>query len=245
MFDAAQSLEKRLLLLNKMIELDASSDNSFGVTKKQHQKLIEGVRASLAVLPVAFFEDFLRNLISQFIDEINGKNPRVEWNLLPEKLRKSHIVDNITKFDSKKLSGETYSDYETRILNSFDIISEKVLSPKNTPRTYVLISEIFVQTNNNPNADRVNDTFNVIGIKNVFGERRLINKMKTFDRVFYNGDAIRFKLDSIVNRRHTVAHGRQLTGLVRQELDIDIKFIQKLAMSLQIVIRNYAKRLLK
>lgn len=245
MFSAAQNFEKRLRLLMKMISFDASLDTSLGITKRGQEKLVEGIRASLAVLPVAFFEEFLRSLITQYIDVINNKMPRLNWESLPEKLRRTHTIDTPLIIRSKKFPGESYSAYEMRMFGEIEDAFRKVISPKISPNAYVVAAHVFTQTNNNPDAETINDMFNRLGFKDIFRKPALVRKMEVLEAALNSGDAIRLRLDSIVQRRHAVAHGRTPGSLVRQDLERDINFLFKLSVGLQMVARSESKRLLR
>lgn len=238
---AATQFRERLQVLHRMVALDASCDNAFGITQRGKVKLVEGIRASLSVLPVAFFEDFLRILAAQYIDAINRKNPRIGWTRLPDSFRKAHLSALVAL--PKKFSTEDQNAYESRILPDLNTTFMKVLSPHVAPTAYIVAADAFMETHSNPNAETVGAMFNRLGCNNVFGEAEVIRQMTAFDPVLNNAEAIRRQLNNIVSRRHTVAHGRPVTGITRQELEQGMLFLEVLAKALQTAANDTFRRL--
>ena len=201
MFTAMATFEQRLKPLEEMVVLDASCDDRSGITEPSRQLLVEGIRASLAILPVAFFEEFLRSIVRQYIDEINAKSPRKNWQELPEKMRRVHVFETLLILRNKQLSSETYDGYEIRILGELQRAIHKVVSPSVSPSAYFVAVEGFVETNSNPSSKTVNDMFGKLGHKDIFRHAALVKKMGTFNKAFSSGDAVRLRLDAIVERR--------------------------------------------
>jgi hypothetical protein len=241
MFDAAEQFKKRASSLREVTMLDASYDNELGITKPEFLSLVESLRQSLAILPVAFFEDFLRTIVEQFADRLNSITPRVKWTDLPLPLRKAHIFDTPLSIRKKPSDGDDDS-YQMKCLLDINEILSKIISPITTPDSYTIVIDSLTNTNSNPDSETVKEMLKRIGITNVFQDTEFVNEWKAFDRIYDSGENIKRKLNEIVQLRHSVAHGRAAAGLSRSDLELNISFLEYLTATLQnVILRNYGK----
>lgn len=232
MFDAAEFFFKRMNPLIEMAILEEGYEGSLGLITPDKLELVEALRQSLILLPVAFFEEFLRNLFQQFVDNLNGLNPRVKWKDLPLSLTKAHVFETSLTIRKKSPDGDDFS-YQMNCIADLKNILDKIVSPLEKPENYIIADESFTNTNSNPDSDTVRLMFAKIGVSNLFQKPELGTEMSQIDRAYSNGNSIRLKLNEIIELRHGVAHGRPPLSLTRTELVNNIIFLQYLTLSLQ------------
>ena len=229
---AADILQSRLLPLKDMILLDAGYDDTNGITQPEKRPIVESLRQAVVLLPVAFFEDFLRMAVEQFLDYINAKEPRICWAKLPLELRRTHVFDAPLLISRKPPDGDD-DNYQMRSLEQFRSTFEKILSPMSAPDRYSIVTEAFTNTNSNPSSDTVKMMFKKIGIANVFTASELITSLTALNPIYSNETSIKIKLNAIVEMRHGVAHGRPASTLTRSELSDNMLFLEAFAQGAQ------------
>lgn len=232
MFDAAEIYLKRINPLIEMAILEEGYESSPGLIMPDKRDLVEALRQSLILLPVAFFEEFLRNLFQQFVDNLNGLNPRLEWRDLPLSLTRAHVFETSLVMRKKPSDGDDLS-YQMNCIADLKNIIDKIVSPLTKPTAYIIAEESFTNTNSNPDSNTVKEMFDKIGIKKLFQQQELITEMSKLESIYSNGESIRLKLNEVVDLRHGVAHGRQPLSMTRTELVNNIIFLQYFASSLQ------------
>ena len=242
MFDAAEKFLNRVESLIEMLILDSQYDNEIGVTKIENRPLVETFRQSVVILPIAFFEDFLRTLVEQYIDKLNSSNPRVKWENLPVSLRKAHIFNTAVTMRKKSLDGND-DIYQSACLGELKAVFEKIVSPIVTPDRYLIVAESFTHTNSNPSSDTVRNMFKIIGINNIF--EKLSTSLIVLDPAYTEADSVKRKLDEIVEKRHGVAHGRPASSITREELIQNLVFLQCVVIRLQMITMQFYGQLLR
>lgn len=234
MFRSSQKFRADLNPVRKVISLDETFDDiNSGVTKSEAIDLVTALRQASIVLPVAFFEDFIRSLMLEFVDEINNTSPRIAWELLPEQLRKAHVFETHLIHRKKAPSGMSYSTYERNCILGLQMTLERLVSPLVSPDNYTVSDDAFSETNSNPSSETVNEMFNRIGVKNVFADTDLIVVWSGFSPIYTSRESITRELDEIVQLRHAVAHGRASALTVsRVQLVSNMVFLERLSESL-------------
>lgn len=232
MFDASEQFSTKLIAIIEMINLIDDYKNDFGVIKEEYLSLSGALIESASILPVAFFEDFLRTNIEQFIDTLNNTEPRVEWEKLPLNLRKAHVFDTPLAYRKKPEDGND-ERYQEQILQELKTVLGKILSPIENPSGYIIASESLTDTNSNPNSDTVQNMYSKIGINNIFNDAIVKEEMKAVNAIYDQSDRIKTKLNEVVQIRHGVAHGRGVHSLTGPQLIDNISFLKTLSVSIE------------
>ncbi|MEH7075801.1 MAE_28990/MAE_18760 family HEPN-like nuclease [Neobacillus drentensis] len=243
MFNASNEFQTRLRALDDLHSLISWFEDSFGVIQSDYIELVDSIKQSLCILPVAFFEDFLRTVIEQFVDTLNQQNPRIEWTRLPLNLRKAHVFDTPLSFRKKPTDGDD-DTYQENILTELKNVLGKLISPIERPNEYILASESLTDTNANPNSDTVKTMFSKVGINNIFTHQYFLDEMKNYNIIFSEGERIKNKLNEVVNIRHGVAHGRGVSGITPTEIKNNMDFLKFLSVTLERSAQNHLDKIL-
>jgi len=173
------------------------------------RKAAEALRGGAAVLMVAAFENYLKDLVEEHIDELTHMPPRFKIENIPEEMVFSNLEYLVTAATRKKKDAKViaYNDMAKTIVSG------------------VMSSPSFTEAvRSNPNADKLKEMFKRLGIKECF---QIIKP--DFDSLWGAATADTFisdYLDSILQRRHTVAHTASALNISRQDLQESLRFIK-------------------
>jgi len=181
------------------------------------QKAVEGLRGGAAILMVAAFERFLRDLFEEHLAVFTTTSPNLECGRLPEKMRVQRVFGAL----ELAMKGEPYSARKRKVdrLADIDRACRLVLDG-------ALMPEVFAETAGNPSSKTVARMSSNIGL-NVFDAIK-----QEFEKEWGQPVAHTFisdKLDEIVNRRHVVAHTADALNVGREQLKDAFRFLKALA----------------
>lgn len=240
-----QDFSSRLQMLSELVKIDKSCNDVDGKTVSDKINLVSIIRESLSILPVSYYEFYLKLLISEFIDKLNSSDPQCIWKNLPENIRRTHLYESNMSLSKKLPKFTTFQQHEEKIFDDLNKISKIVLSPFISHSSYKINIEPFKKTDSNPNAETTNKLFNKIGVENVFSDSELISLMLSYDPKFTNRESITRELNNIVEHRNVIAHGSSALEMTINELESNIQFLDNLGNTLQIVCNRQFEEIFK
>jgi len=189
---------------------------------------VQGLRGGAAVLMVAVFEAFLREVFEERLAVLSAFTPPVQLSSLPEQLRVHNAFESL----SWAMKGEPYQSAGRKVdrLAKIDTVARNIVAGIVSPA-------VFAHTGGNPNAGRVKDMFERVGVSNVFGRSR-----SAFESAWGTPVAetfIRDKLEEIVSRRHSVAHSPSGLTISRLQIDEAMRFLATLTQVLDSILEQH------
>lgn len=191
------------------------------------REIVLGLRGGAAVLMVASFEQFLKELVSECLDLIQS-NGKVNYDLLPERIRIQNtygLLEPAMKGVGRAQRNSTKGDRLSDIITACLAIGGKKLQ-----------STAFIETGSNPNKRRVVEMMKHLDIVDVFTAIR-----PRFEREWGSHVSTTFipdKLDEIVSRRNEVAHTGQSLTISRKDLRDSLKYLRVLGKVLDIEVHQ-------
>lgn len=190
------------------------------------RETVQGLRGGAAVLIVAGFEEFLRNVIPEHFSKLLDPPVSGNMRLLPERLRTEAIFWSL----GQALDGPRYQKTERRsripdILNAAKSVAIEQLDPS------------ALTLHRNPSASNLTTHFKSLGLPKVF--QRIEGD---FISMWGKQEASTFipdKLDEIVGRRHVVAHTADALSISRKDLNDSVTFMLTLALALDNELNKY------
>ncbi len=171
--------------------------------------------------------------------------PLVAWSKLPQQLRQAHVFETVITIRNKNApSGENYNDHEATALREIGAAINKILSPVHSSGGYEVAVDPFMDTNSNPKSENVASMLKRVGCIHIFKEQMFIDDVKAYHPSLNSDVAIRLQLDTIIQNRHAVAHGRRLTGLVRSDLKENMHVLLTISKAIQRLLEVQCNRLL-
>lgn len=244
----AHEFRQRLAGVRRVVSLDRTCDGRIpGAPKPQKRKLVDELRAACLILPVAYFEDYLRALLDCFVDRLCSYSPRVPWGRLPDRLRWALVYDSIQVMANQRRDRDL-ATAEARIYPLFEQLGALAAAP----HAYVIPAEVLRLTRSNPNGDTVSDLMRLIGIGGLFTQVAAVlpgivpvtyAPLYTNRSAYRDPAAIKRKLDDIVEARNRAAHGDHAPSKTRDEIAEQIDFLDVLADALQRVVQDHRKQL--
>jgi hypothetical protein len=179
------------------------------------------LRGGAAVLMVAALELFLKNLLIECVERLDGDLERVPFDQLPEPIRVRGTVLSL----ERAMSGPRYGGPKGEIARHADVVAAatRIASKRLDPAA-------FGDTKSNPGPDTVREMFKNVGLVNIFALIR-----PEFDATRKKPETTEFladKLDEIVKRRHRVAHSADALSVSRQDLSEANRFLVALVQAL-------------
>lgn len=189
---------------------------------------VRGIRSGVAVLSVAAFEGFLKDLFSEQIDALAPSVSASNFNLLPDKLQVANTFSSL----EHAMRGPRFGAGTKKINRLPDVrrMAGYVYS-------YKLNSEIFGNASGNPGRETIKKMCGEVGLKDVFNKIRA--RFETRWRQPIGESFIPDKLEEIVVRRHKAAHGLPGLSISRKDLRDSLKFMRILAEVLDIAVREH------
>jgi hypothetical protein len=199
----------------KMADALRIRENAFNeIPKLKDVNFVYGLRGGSIVLMVGAFENFLEELIVEKLDYLNKHQ-----NYDPKKLPTDLIFYNcsLTFQQSIKKTG----DYPNNIdkIGIYQKNAALISNNEIEPQSFIILAD------NNPKPDKVKKLFYCVGIQDIFK-----NIKPKFDKKWDKVDPgtwieISQELETLIDRRHEVAHAAYVRGFSRKDLkDISIFF---------------------
>lgn len=174
-------------------------------------EVVDGLRAAAAVLMVAIFEQFLRDL---FLEHIGTLSARLGISALSPALITKALYGTL-EYAMRRRPGDPDSYRDSR-QNEIQDACAHVVSDKITP-------EAFLPEGNNPTSEAVSRAFRKIGLQDCF---QLIHL--SFHSAWGAPISTKFiadNLNQIVARRHRAAHTGDGLSISRLELSDGLRFM--------------------
>lgn len=179
-------------------------------------KIVQGLRGGAIVLMVAAFENFLEELVAERLDYLK-QHPKYNPKKLPNELMFYNCSFKFKKTIEDSGKYQNITDRITLFQQAARIITRDEID-----------SSLFsILTENNPKAKKVQKLFFSLGIQDIF--KTIKSRFDKRWKVKTTGEFIQDKLDSIIDRRHEVAHTANVMNVSRKDLKEAIKFFRLLA----------------
>jgi hypothetical protein len=167
---------------------------------------------------VGAFEDYLHSLMAECLAPLNADPPPIAFASLPETLRVSSVFDGLERAMKGPLHGAPgkRAGRLPEVIHTADRIS----------RGHLLIDALS-ETGGNPNSARLKDLLKVVGMEDPYAVMR-----PRFDAKWARPESATFvqdKLDEIVTKRHSIAHGANVLNIARTDLAQWPGFLRTLA----------------
>lgn len=95
MASPANEFKQRLVGVRRILALDKCFDTpTLQVTRPSKRQLVTELRYACSILPVAYFDEFLRALMDEFAEKLSNYTPQVPWVSLPDKLRTAVVYES-------------------------------------------------------------------------------------------------------------------------------------------------------
>ena len=176
---------------------------------------VKGLRGGAAVLTVAAFEAFLKDLLSEHIDNLSTLVSTSTFFKLPEQLRVANTFNSLEEAmrGSRRGAATGRGNRLSDVKRAAGFVYNDELNP-----------ESFGQSRNNPGKESVRDACREVGLTDIFDKikRRFESRWGTPVSHSFIPD----KLEDIVFRRHRAAHGVPGLSLSRTDLREGLKFIR-------------------
>jgi hypothetical protein len=226
--DALTQFKHSIKMAEELMKIERSSYKN--PPRLSEQNAVMGLRGGIAILSVAAFENYLKNLIEEQISQLSFAN--LDFNKLPDNIKVNSIFNKL----ESALSGPKFQDPTPKVDRIPDIMNActKVIANLIDPI-------VFCDVSSNPNSKNVKVLFKNIELRNIFTVIK-----PTFDKKWKQPTANMFiesKLDEIVNRRHIVAHTADALNITRSDLNEGIKFLKIISESLNVEIKKHMKSL--
>jgi hypothetical protein len=243
--DYIQEINNHGTLLTKIIkfEKDGQDFSSDEIVLETKQLLIDYYKKenkvfiynSIIVSLYGLLENFIENLIKEYIDYLSQSIPK--YNDLPEQIKNNHYLLSADLINNLNLP--KYKDKITK-----ELIVSNLYSCSNCKgiKNYSINIEAFTQHNFNFRDQTINTFFSAVGVSNVTS---LLLSFQQFKDYLDNED-IRseeaFKLlNDLAERRNRVSHGTEENDILNlEQLLRYVKYIENLAFSLNEVLANQA-----
>jgi hypothetical protein len=183
----------------------------------RHLKEMQGLRGGATVLMVAAFENYLKEVIEERMDDLVHHR---KFN--PKKLPDELVFHNYNQMliqsrDASSLGNLSFADK----IAIFHQVAQGIING-------IINSQFFSElAKSNPNSKKVRKLFKSLGIQDIF----LIIKPQFDIRwgIATSNTFIPDTLDSILDRRHKVAHTAKVMNVSRLDLQDSARFLRILA----------------
>jgi hypothetical protein len=182
---------------------------------------------------VAAFEQYLKEAVSEALESINTAAPKCDFDRLPESIRVSVVYAS--------LEAAMRGDHATARLTRAERLPDVLAAVARIHRRVIDASTV-AQTAGNPTSEQVKSIFKSIGLTQV-----LNNVKRAFDARWGGPTATTFipdTLDSIVRRRHTVAHTASALNVTRVDLAEGHRFLGTLVGVVDAALDRHAARVI-
>ncbi len=196
------------------------------------RSLVLGLRGGAAVLMVAAFEGFLKDVFTEYIRFLDKEPPIIWTSNLTDRMRIWNVYENL------RLAAKSYHEKNNEQLLA-DIPRIRALCEKISMD--IIAANAFSSGTSNPMKGPIQDMFFRVGLENVFQKIH-----KQFERI--HGPILELnyfdnELDRIVKRRHHIAHTADARKFTEKDLMDDLKLLKNLAQILNQKLRKHIKML--
>jgi len=198
------------------------------------QSSVEGLRGGSIVLMVAAFENWLKESFTESLDLVNTAKPPCSYSKLPLVLQTQAAWVGL-EYAMKGRPGAPTLTKEQRLPD--------VLDAARRIHNGELIADAVAKTAGNPNAEQVKAIYKMIDYAAPFSKVKL-----AFDSAWGTPTASTFisdTLETIVGRRHVVAHTASILNTSRNDLATWQRFLDVLVAVLDAALERQVARIIK
>jgi len=221
--DAIANVTALLLIESAYSDPPSASDKS----------AVEGLRGGCVVLMVAAFENYLKESIAEIFERVNTANPPCDFSKLPLQLQTQAVYTGL----AAAMNPRPWDPVKEKHLRL-----PKVLSAVGRISRGEILSQEIAETAGNPNSAQVKAVFKTVGLPSIIG-----NIKPGFDVAWGAPTAQTFiadNLDSVVQRRHTVAHTASILSTSRTDLHDWQRFLGCLVSQLDAALERHIARVI-
>lgn len=203
--------------------LDLERKNYKEPIKTDEILAVEALRGGAVVLLVGMFEQCIKEMINEYIEDLTKNLNSANYANLPQILQTTNVFVGLNR-----VLEDRSKDKNNRI--------SAILSTCKTITEFNLEPLAFTDTRSNPNSEQLKTLLKNIDMNDPYAtlKSRFTNKWKTQVTDRFIPD----KLDEIISKRNLVAHtGKAISVLSREDLKEYFRFIKILARILDIEIR--------
>jgi RiboL-PSP-HEPN len=197
-----------LQLAESLLQIEATY---LDPAEPKDRKTTEALRGGAAILMVSAFENYLKELVEEYLDELTRIPLRFKSSNLPQEMlfnNWEHLVVAANR-QKKHDKVKAYSDMAT-------IIMSGAMSP----------SSFTGAVRSNPDSEKLGELFRRFGIKDFYStikaDFEVLWRAPTADTFIQN------YLDAILQRRHSVAHTANALNISRYDLQESLRFLKTL-----------------
>ncbi len=207
---ALENFKKSMLISDTLLNREKRYKDP---PKIKNFNIIKGLRGAVLVLMVASFENFLKEVMEERLNELSA-SPKFKFNSLPLDIK--HYNHRQTFYHS--LKPPIKLDTAQKISN-FEQASQLIANQKINPEAYS------IAIRSNPNSERLSNFFSSIGYSKFFS--RIEPK---FEKRIGRPIDVQYTLDSIIRQRNQIAHSfTHAITLSRYELHEHNLFLKTLS----------------
>lgn len=228
---ALREFNSSLLVVKELLKIEQRFQGSHLFTRI---RAVQGLRGGAAILMVAAFEYFLRQLMEEALLTLSSGRFKGTLGKLPDKVRVNSIFGSLQRSMNSPVHGASGDriDRVPEVVAACQLVVDGTLN-----------SRAFSDTRSNPNSSQIRDMCNAVELKDIFGVIQ-----SRFQREWGSNIALNFtrdKIDEIVNRRNAVAHTAVASNISSHDLIEDVRFLRTLARVLDVEIRMHVRILIK
>ncbi len=194
---------------------------------EEDRKTTEALRGGASVLMVAAFEEYLKALVEEHLDELTHFPLKFEIENIPEEMRFNNLEHLVVATTREKKEDK---------IESYDRMAKMIISGVIHPRSFT------DAVRSNPDSKKLREMFKRFGIQDFFNEIKdeFDAKWKSPTAATYISDY----LDQILSRRHKVAHTANALNISRHDLQESVRFLETLASVCDDFLGMYIKQIL-
>jgi HEPN superfamily RiboL-PSP-like protein len=227
---AYASFCESLSMAEELVAMEAIYPEPAGADQDGRRSL--ALRGGAAILAVAAFETFLREVFLERLVPLTQQPRTVDFEKLPERMRIASIWQSL----DVAMKGP-----RGRNARKMDLLPQ-VAHAARLAGAFIVNPEAFSNTQSNPGPDVVKQMFGDVGIQDIFGRTR-----PAFDALWGKMESQSFlsdKLAEIVRRRNAVAHTIDVRKVTRDQLHETTSFLLCLATVLDGELDSHVTQLL-
>lgn len=193
----------------------------------EQRKAAEGLRGGASVLMVAAFENYLKELVEEYLDELTHLPLKFKEGNVPKEMLLSS-VEYLVKDNMRKKADVKVQAY----IDMAKIIVAGVIYPASFTEA----------VRSNPNSEKLKELFKRLGIKKFFETIKA-----DFDVLWGSPTSDTFisdYLDGILQRRHKVAHTANALNISRVDLQESLRFLKLLGTLCDAYIAEHVEKIL-
>lgn len=195
---------------------------------------VEGLRGGSVVLMVAAFENYLKESVAEALEEINNAKPSCDFAKLPLELQAQVVYAGL----QSAMHARPWDPVRERIHRL-----PLVLKAADHVTRGTIMSREIAETGGNPDSKQVKNIYKNVGISSILTQIK-----RGFDGAWGTPTAQTFienNLDTIVQRRHIVAHTASALATSRVDLQTWQRFLDCVVDQLDAALERHIARLIK